>query len=438
MNARRLSALGLVAVFAAACGSSATPSPAPGGSGGPSAAASAGASIAGATATAYPTPSSDTIAIAPTASATAAGASALPGATPAPRAAWVTGQTVKQYVLTSPGTGWVLTNRGLWQTIDDGVSWANAYPHGLIASSIRGLGALDANHALVAAVDVGHSTSTYYVWHTGDAGRTWAYTALPPLPHDIHPTTCSPGDFCGQPGDPPAKFDYVDAATAFVHIGVASGVDGLANYVFETTNGGVTWTARTYTFPDPGAGPNAPYRIQFETPSVGVAEYENLISSTATGWGHWTHRQLTTANWWTPQIFFLASNNWVADEGLDYGTVHYYYAVSHDRGATWVDHEIDAPGIAHLTGTQVQFLSPTVWIGTVQTNGTAGYTDGPSQTIYTVDGSHWALMGPQPFNGSIATFADATHGWTGPNTQALTARLYSTSDGGLHWHLITP
>jgi hypothetical protein len=442
MNARRLFAIGLVASFAAACGSSATPSPAPGSPGASTVAASAGATVAGASATTYPTPSSDTIAIAPTPSdsaSAAVGASTGPAATRAPRVAWATGQTVKQYVLTGPGTGWVLTNRSLWQTVDDGVSWASAYPHGLIATTIRGLGAFDANHALLAAVDVGHSTSTYYVWHTANGGLTWAYTALPPIAHDILASPCAPGDFCGAPGDPAATFDYVDANTAFVYIWMRSGFDGLSTSIFETTNGGVTWTPRTYTPADPGLGSGDAYRVQFMTPNIGVAEYFDQISSTITGWGHWTNRHLPTTDYSEPTIYFLSATKWYGDLGLDFGTasVTYNYTDSTDQGHTWTNYSSEVPGIASLASAQVQFLGPLQWIGTEQTYGTGGL--GQSQTIYTTDGGHhWALMGPQPFNGSQAYFVDATHGWAGPSEQVPSARLYTSSDGGLHWRLITP
>jgi photosystem II stability/assembly factor-like uncharacterized protein len=63
---------------------------------------------------------------------------------------------------------------------------------------------------------------------------------------------------------------------------------------------------------------------------------------------------------------------------------------------------------------------------------------GSAQTIYTTDGgAHWALEGPQPLDGSIATFIDASHGWTAP-IDGGAARLYSTSAGGRTWRLLTP
>ena len=412
---RRLTGLALVALLVAACGTAtSTPTPAPTPTGAP-----------GATAT-------DTAAATDTATATVGG----PASTPAPRVAWVHGQTVKQDVLVSAGTGWVLTTTGLWQTIDDGVSWANAYPHSLIASKIRGLGAFDANHALLAVADVATTTTTYYLWHTANAGLTWAYTALPAMPHD----DLTPCDACfSQLGDPLATFDYVDANTAFVSVGMLRGADGRINYIYQTTDGGVTWVPRSYDPTLLGSISTPPIRVQFSTATTGVAEFDNVISSTTSGWGHWTTRRLPTEDYGEPTVCFLSSTYWFADEGLAVGTVHYTYAISPDQGNSWVDHQSSVPGIALLTGATVRAITPLIWIGTERTSNSSGYHDGPATTVYTVDGgAHWAMYGTQPFNGSVATFVDADHGWAGPTAEAPTAKLYSTSDRGLTWRLLTP
>jgi hypothetical protein len=359
-----------------------------------------------------------------------------PAGTPAPRVAWVHGQTLNAYVLAKPGIGWVYTDRGVWQSIDDGTTWANATPPRLIVSKIRGLGALDADHALMAVVDVAHSTSTYYIWRTTDGGRNWAYTALPPIAHD--PTGCAPGT-CQPGGDPGADFDYVDANTAFVTIWMPRGTDAIETHVFETTNGGATWTPLTYTPADEGFASCCAYRVQFKTPNIGVAEFEDQISSTTTGWGHWTHRHLATTDYSEPTMYFLSDTKWYGDLGLGYdpGSVTYNYTISTDQGQHWNNYTSAVPGIANLNGAQVTFLGPLEWIGT-ETTATSGGGIGPSQTIYTIDGGvHWALMGPQPIEGSTATFIDASHGWTAPNDGGP-ARLYSTSDSGQHWRLLTP
>ncbi len=420
----------IVALVAACGGSAATSAPA----------SSPTATVAGvsaspadtATATAVPT---DTA----TAVATALASPTGPAATSAPRVAWVHGQTVKQYDLVAPGKGWVYTNQNVWQTIDDGATWAKATPPRLIVSKIRGLGALDANHALLAVVDVVPGTSTYYIWRTTNAGLTWAYTALPGIPNEVPATPCAPGDFCGGPGDPLATIYNVDASTAFVTIHMRTGFDGMNPYIFETTDGGVTWAPLTYEPPDPATGSGYVFRVQFMTPSIGVAEFEDQISSTITGWGHWTHRHVPSPEAYLPTINFLSETKWYGDLQLSYGTVHYNYTISTDQGRVWTVYTSNVPGIANLNDTHVQFLGPLEWIGTETTATTSAM--GPSRTIYTTDGGHhWAVEGAQPFNASRAFFIDATHGWTGPNDYTGTGSpgLYSTSDGGRTWHLLTP
>ncbi len=414
-------------MFVAACGSTSASAA----TGGP------GDSADVASITAAPSSSSEASDSALPSDSAPASAAATP--TPAPRVAWVHGQTVKQYDLVAPGKGWVYTNQNVWQTIDDGATWAKVTPPRLIVSKIRGLGALDASHALLAVADVVPGTSTYYMWRTGNGGLTWAYTALPAIPNEVPVTPCAPGDFCGGPGDPPATIYNVDASTAFVTIPMRTGVDGLNTHTFETTDGGVTWTTLTYDPPDPPTHSGGADRVQFMTRNIGVAEFQDQISSTITGWGHWTHRHLPTPDFELPTIDFLSETKWYGDLGLEYGTVHYTYTISTDQGHVWTDYTSNVPGVAHLYDAHVQFLGPLEWIGTELT--TTGSAVGMSQTIYTTDGGHhWALEGAQPFAGSRAFFVDATHGWTGPNDYdgMGTPGLYTTSDGGRTWRLLTP
>ncbi len=343
----------------------------------------------------------------------------------------------------SAAAGWVYTNRGVWQTVDDGTSWVNATPPHLIVAKIRGIGALDANRALLAVVDVGTSTSTYYIWRTTTAGASWTYTALPPIPHDVHSPSCMPGDFCGQPGDPPASIDFVDPSTAFVSISMREGIDGQHTYIFGTSDGGVHWSARTFVHPLLPVGPDPLANVEFATPTTGVLIAAEEFESTTTGWGHWTDRLLDSV-WDVPHVYFLAPDLWIADKGLEVGTVNAHYAISTNQGASWVDHTTAVPGLPGLGGARLTFLSATEWIGTART-AVSGSSLGPSTTIYTADGgAHFAMYGHEPFNSAIATWVDRDHGWAGPSdpaidgTTPLTTRLYATVDRGLHWQLITP
>ena len=429
----------LIAALVAACTtSSATPTAGPAG---PAATDTSGAATPPpATPTDTPTPA-DTATATPGATATPATPTSTPTTPPAAapaRAAWTRGQNVLAYDLAAPSIGWVYTNRGVWETNDDGATWANATPAHLIVSKIRGLAGLDANNALLAVVDVSPGHSTYYIWRTHNGGTSWTYVALPAIPNEVPATPCAPGDFCGQPGDPAATFDFVDTNTAFVTIRMGQGFDGYIAYSFETTNGGGTWAARTYNPTLTGIGFPGAVRIQFSNPSTGVAEVGGEMASTTSGWGHWTIRLLDEDFYSDSSVDFLSPNLWYAGGSLETGTVHYRYAVSTDHGAVWTPHTTSVPGFMGLTGASVQFLSANEWIGYCDTSPRPGVYNPPT-TIYTADGgAHWAQYGPQPFVGSAAVFADSNHGWTGPAGQVTGVGLYSTSDRGLHWRLLTP
>jgi photosystem II stability/assembly factor-like uncharacterized protein len=415
------------------------------------------------TSTATPTPAATLAAGTATAAATAAGTgvvtTAAPGSpsptaaaatgTPAPslpRSAWIRGQTVHDYSLPAAGVGWVWTNRGIWETGDDGATWANATPAHLIVGKIRGVAALDAADALIGVADVSPGTTTYYLWRTRDGGASWTYVALPGLHNEVPATPCAPGDFCGNPGDPPVVFDFVDDLHAYALITFRTGVDGLDPHAFYTSDGGAHWSAVTYTptlDPDHGFGITG---IFFESATNGVIAVSNEFAGTTSGWGHWTARLLDPDYYEMRPVYFAADDSWIVSGGPEAGALNrFHYAASSNHGGTWTDHVTMIPGIAGMWGADVQFLSTTEWVGTC-------LADSGRTTIHTTDGgAHWAMMGPQPTGATAGSplsanlrFADGRHGWTGPEEPNAYypighgGKIYTTIDGGLNWRLITP
>ena len=438
----------LISAVMAACGGSASTSPGPS----PTTAVSASAAATPmATPTAAPTPTPTpttaptTIPTATPTTAPTAAPSATPAATPGPlaRRSWVRGQTVLRYSLASPGVGWVNTNRGVYQTVDNGRSWANATPAHLIVSKIRGLGALDANHALLAVVDVARFQSTFYVWRTSNGGASWAYVALPVVPNGYCGPLSSTCDF-GTPGDPPVYIDYVAANTAILWFGMRTGIDGTDNHKYETTDGGATWTQLAYNPPPPMYGPGGLDRVQFMSPSVGTVGAESIISSTNAGWGSLHHVRLTESTWFEPTIYFVGASRWYANLGLDTGsTTVYRYELSTDQGRHWAEHTVSVPSVG-ATSVSVAFLTATTWTATIAVPSAARPYDGTPDTYRTTDaGAHWVRMGAQPYAGSRPIWLDANNAWTGPNpwdgtTNVVPTKIYATSNGGASWRLLTP
>jgi photosystem II stability/assembly factor-like uncharacterized protein len=422
---RRVIALFAPLVLIAACTTSAAS---------PTSSADVAGASSSAVATATPTPEpGGTPTPEPTTTSTPA-----PTPTPIPRLAATHTSKVIGFDQVSPTAGWVYTSNGVYQTIDDGATWARVTPPSLITSKIRGIGAFDANHALLAVVDQAHLQSTVYVWRTSDGGAGWTYVALPVVATGY----CGTCDF-GTPGDPQVFIDYVDVHTAFLWFGMRTGFDGIDNHAYETTDGGATWTAVSYTPPLPLDGPGGTDRLQFLSATVGTGEQANVISSTTSGPGGFVDVRLHAATASFPTIYFVGASEWYADIGLDEGsTTVYRYAISTDRGSHWTEHTVHVPSVSAST-VNVAFFSATSWKATLAP------ASGAPVTYKTGDaGAHWTSVGAQPFANSRPDWLDAGNAWTGNDRfyfwswdwHGVTAptKLYATSDGGATWRNIAP
>jgi hypothetical protein len=373
----------------------------------------------------------------------------IPTHVPLPRGHWPSGQTVVADTLVGPGSGWVLTNRALWLTLDDGVTWANATPVGLAIeypidpdtqlprSSVRGIGAVDSGHAYLATIQDTSTTISVTVWRTGDGGETWSLTRLDPVAHATEAT------FCGSclNFQPSVEFDVIDVNNAFMSFGLSAPVDSVTTLVYRTSDGGATWVPLDTSSIGPLAndGSTGAAVVHFQSPSVGVVSHLNSISSTTTGWGSWAVVEVP-AGCDAPAVTFLDDVNWYAGCGLDYGTRTYDYLASTDHGATWVARHASLPAVPNENAAYMTFFTPLAWVVTIGTANKPGYdTIGPSYTYRTTDGgAHWTALGRQPFGGSRATFRDDGHAWAGPTANASYGKLYASTDDGRTWLTITP
>lgn len=135
--------------------------------------------------------------------------------------------------------GWAITETQIARTNDGGVTWHDVTPQGLAAA---GYGVFtefhDINYAWVLAPDPDNYPMGGTLYRTMDGGMIWSSAGTP---------------FSG--GD----LSFVDATRGWMMADLGAGAGSMAVSIFQTTDGGATWT-RTYTN-DPnmeGAGDTLP------------------------------------------------------------------------------------------------------------------------------------------------------------------------------------
>jgi hypothetical protein len=450
-------ALGFLLV-AAACGTSvATPTPA--GTAPTSTvtatSTSAGTAVAATTApvgaTATATAAAATAVAATMTATTAAGGTATATAAAAGslrRSAWVPGQAIKYFALVGVGRGWVWTERGIYQTLDDGATWANATPglgtsHVLIVSKVRGLAASDTNHALLVVADVQPAVTTIYIWRTSDGGATWSYTALPDFRRMTYASECGSDLQCtGLPGDPSVAIDDVSPSVAFLSLYFRVGPgDTIGSSVFQyrTTDGGGTWTRLHFTSPLDVYADTDP-QPTFSSDTTGVVVSGGDLYSTHTGWGSWTQRRIfdiesTTSNpWQEMRPGLVDSSHWYLSGNIS-ATGTLTYAFSGDQGGTWAIRTTAIPGVSGATDVHVQFIDQSNWVATVAT------VSGSTTTLRTfrtgTGGASWSSGGTLPGPTTQARWANLVRGWAWGGSVYDPTRIYVTQDLGATWHSIT-
>ena len=426
--AHALASISLVAMLVAACGGSsagqtpsATASSAATPASTPTAAAQSAAPTGSGTSTASPNP---TAATSPQASPSALA-----------RKSWQTGLRVVATSPVAPGVGWVLAQTGLYETNDDGATWATVTPVGLkIAytvknaslaySNVVGLAASDGQHAYIATSSAKGKMVTITVWRTANGGAGWKSAAAPAVAVPVLP------DGIGT-AYPPVTFDIVDAQHAFFSFYESAGMDTFEDWVFETTDGGASWKLLPYTIPAETVGLPPGVGVYFQSPLAGVFEFGRVAMSTATGWGNW-HKTVFTAGsgtWQNQPVTLLAANNWAIVGPSDGTSID--YATSSNQGATWSLHSRKLPGVAGAYDSTTAVLGPSLWVVAILTS--------TSRETYLTSnaGTTWTKVGsqPDPATQKAAVFLDKNHAWSSPQ---MSGQLYVTENGGAAWKLVTP
>ncbi len=320
--------------------------------------------------------------------------------------------------------GWGVTETEVVSTNDGGVTWYNVTPPGLtdVGYSVF-TDFLDASHAWVQIVDPNNYPNGGTLYRTSDGGFTW----------EAFETPFSAGDM-----------EFVDADNGWMMADLGVGAGSMAIAIFQTTNGGATWT-RTYTN-DPS--------IEGAADSLPLGGIKVMM----------VPLDMNTA--------------WVG--GVVYSSGSTYLFRTDDGGKTWSQVTMMLPAIAQsseLTIEQVKFLSPTQGFLAIRLTSTSqetivfttsdgGETWDPAPTSLPNSGvleipsaqemifyynnqfyvtkdaaGTFDIVDPNIAFGESLTdmsFANASTGWVITTSPTNQRTLYKTTDGGLTWFPLIP
>lgn len=275
--------------------------------------------------------------------------------------------------------GWGLTETYIVRTNDGGINWYNVTPADLDEAGFAvQMFILDNDHAWVQKPDFNNFPNNGLLYHTADGGRTWGISSTP---------------FSG--GD----LSFLDADNGWVlaDLGVGAGSNAVA--VFQTTDGGATWT-QTYT-----NDPNNPEAAD-TLPLGGIkADLVPLNMQTA----------------------------WVGGVIYSPGTIYLYR--TEDGGHTWAPVTLELPDGAEnfelgVDRDQMQFISATEGFLIVRMSG-----DSTQTVVYVTrdGGDTWTLtptLIPEAGASDILS-ADEVIIYNGE-------QFYVTRDAARTWATVTP
>lgn len=143
------------------------------------------------------------------------------------------GPAIWDISLTGPGQGWVLAGRRLFSTEDNGQSWQDLTPGGVVP---LGMKTLDDQTGWVAGI--GQQGAEISIGRTDDGGRSWQFSPLPLADHDVEQVKA-------------ASIEVLDRDTLWIALPLASGSSFSQGLLFYSADGGATWDRRTAPLGEP-------------------------------------------------------------------------------------------------------------------------------------------------------------------------------------------
>jgi len=317
--------------------------------------------------------------------------------------------------------GWALTDLAILRTNNGGGTWYDVTPPG---ASTLGYGVsadfFDASRAFFVAPDSADPMHAGMLYRTADGGLNWSMSAVP----------------FGS-----SILDFLDTSNGWAMAGLGVGAGSHAIAIFQTVDGGATWTQVFVNDPNnPSASTDIPlgglkgvlYARDMQTAWVGGIVYSNstlYLYRTDDGGHTWVQVQaelpseaqqaqvnVEEIQFLTPADGFLTLS-FTSEAGL---TRALY--VTHDSGNTWTLTPTLIPN-----GRSVDFVSPTDGL----------MFDGQQFYVTRDAGSTWGIVKPDVvFADSFMNmdFVNLNTGWllaSDPTT--FKANLYKTTDGGATW-----
>ncbi len=335
-------------------------------------------------------------------------------------------------VITSPGlaavrmidehNGWGVTDSTIVRTEDGGATWHQAGPSGVTSFGYAVTSNfLDAQHGWILITDPKNPLAGT-MYRTSDGGATWASASVPFGSGDLN---------------------FLDANKGWIMASLGAGAGSMGVAVFQSTDGGATWT-QTYTN-DPNAsnaGNSLPLGglkdgmtpLDMQNAFIGGIIYTNgtiYLYKTSDGGHTWSLVPVQVPVGYEqsqpdtrPPLFITPKDAYLpVSVQNQYGVMMAVY-VSHDGGASWVLTPKLIP-----QGGSIDFVSLNdgfIW------NGTNFYV--------THDGAQtWTTVTPDvAFGDNFAgmDFVNPTTGFVLTNDVTGARKLYKTTNSGTSWTLL--
>ncbi|NNN18642.1 MAG: hypothetical protein HKL84_02180 [Acidimicrobiaceae bacterium] len=362
--------------------------------------------------------------------------------------------TVRQLNFPNSQTGFAVSQTGvaasssaLYETSNSGQTWTKVFN-----GEVEALDFLNTQtgFAVMKTASPANSQSNAYIFHTQDGGKTWGKIASP-----LNPSVIS------------ASFSFVSLKQGWLLAGSATGAGTQVKYLYETVDGGSTWSKVTQS-PSPGSGPEPQpigmlpasgfvNELQFINASQGFIQLnQGSFLETQDGGKTWNEFQLSGLPIqseksilqfaaWGPSSFSVATSRmsfWITTAPNQWARVYPPYRdAGIFSGESGLYALSDKGELSSVETSSFQQLLSRVPNGTIQIDpfNTGIMAFATSKIYFSADGSHWRQV-PVPEGWSLMQghFISSDFGVVVANDHKVpgSAVLELTNDSGSTWEKI--